>query len=74
MLAWLTITNGGPCSISFCRSVARLQGSGFDVANFFADMISGFDPVREASGWQRSTPHATAPSPLVRRTLVTRCG
>jgi len=32
----------------FGDQLREVEASGFDVANFFADMIAGFDPVREA--------------------------
>jgi hypothetical protein len=38
---------GAVLDFFFANQLRDFQGSGFDVANFFADMISGFDPVRE---------------------------
>jgi len=39
---------GAVLDFFFADQLRDFQGSGFDVANFFADMISGFDPVRES--------------------------
>jgi len=38
---------GAVLDFFFADQLRDFQDSGFDVANFFADMISGFDPVRE---------------------------
>src|SRR6266851_2089101 len=38
---------GAVLDFFFADQLRDFQGSGFDVANFFADMIAGFDPVRE---------------------------
>lgn len=38
---------GAVLDFFFADQLRDFQSSGFDVANFFADMISGFDPVRE---------------------------
>ncbi|HYR74657.1 MAG TPA: hypothetical protein VEM96_02335 [Pyrinomonadaceae bacterium] len=38
---------GAVLDFFFADQLRDFQSSGFDVANFFADMIAGFDPVRE---------------------------
>ena len=38
---------GAVLDFFFADQLRDFQDSGFDVANFFADMISGFDPMRE---------------------------
>jgi tetratricopeptide (TPR) repeat protein len=38
---------GAVLDFFFADQLRDFQDSGFDVANFFAEMISGFDPVRE---------------------------
>jgi hypothetical protein len=39
--------NGGLLAFFFAEQLKGIESSGFDVANFFVDMISSFDPVRE---------------------------
>jgi hypothetical protein len=39
---------GAVLAFFFADQLKGIESSGFDVANFFADMISSFDPVREA--------------------------
>jgi hypothetical protein len=40
--------NGAVLAFFFAEQLAGIETSGFDVANFFVDMISSFDPAREA--------------------------
>jgi tetratricopeptide (TPR) repeat protein len=40
--------NGAALDFYFADQLRDISVSGFDVANFFGDMIAGFDPVREA--------------------------
>lgn len=40
---------GAVLAFFFAEQLKGLESSGFDVANFFVDMISSFDPVREAN-------------------------
>ena len=39
--------NGAALDFYFADQLRDVSASGFDLANFFADMIAGFDPVRE---------------------------
>lgn len=39
---------GAVLSFYFAEQLKGIESAGFDLANFFADMISSFDPVREA--------------------------
>lgn len=39
---------GAVLSFYFAEQLQGIESSGFDIANFFSDMISSFDPVREA--------------------------
>ena len=39
--------NGAPLAFYFADQLRDISASGFDVGNFFGDMIAGFDPVRE---------------------------
>jgi hypothetical protein len=60
---WLKSTRKGACSRSILRTVERHRERGFDLANFFPDMIASFDPVREAkrpSEYAESSATATA--------------
>ena len=49
--------NGAALDFYFADQLRDVAASGFDLANFFADMIAGFDPAREA---KRLTGVATA--------------
>ena len=49
--------NGAALDFYFADQLRDVSASGFDLANFFADMIAGFDPAREA---KRLTGVATA--------------
>lgn len=40
---------GAVLAFFFAEQLKGLESSGFDVSNFFVDMISSFDPVREAN-------------------------
>ena len=40
--------NGALLAFFFADQLKGIESSGFDVANFFVDMISAFDPVRES--------------------------
>lgn len=40
--------NGAILDFYFADQIRDISASGFDIANFFADMIAGFDPAREA--------------------------
>src|SRR5256714_326953 len=40
--------NGAPLDFYFADQFGDGSASGFDLSNFFADMIAGFDPTREA--------------------------
>lgn len=40
--------NGAALAFYFADQVRDVSASGFDLANFLADMINGFDPAREA--------------------------
>jgi tetratricopeptide (TPR) repeat protein len=40
--------NGAVLDFFFADQLRDFQSSGFDVASFFAEMITGFDPVRES--------------------------
>jgi hypothetical protein len=49
--------NGALLAFFFADQLKGIESSGFDVANFFVDMISSFDPVRES---KRLTENAEA--------------
>lgn len=40
--------NGAVLAFYFAEQLRGLEASGFDITNFFTDMISSFDPAREA--------------------------
>jgi hypothetical protein len=40
--------NGAALAFYFADQLRDIASSGFDIANFFPDMIAGFDPAREA--------------------------
>ncbi|MCM3903576.1 MAG: hypothetical protein ND866_17875 [Pyrinomonadaceae bacterium] len=40
--------NGALLAFFFAEQLKGIESTGFDVANFFVDMISSFDPVRES--------------------------
>ena len=48
---------GAVLAFYFAEQLEGIETSGFDISNFFADMIAGFDPVREA---KRLTENAEA--------------
>jgi len=48
---------GAVLSFYFADQLKNLEASGFDISNFFADMIASIDPAREAS---RTTENAEA--------------
>ena len=48
---------GAVLSFFFAEQLKGIESSGFDVANFFVDMISSFDPARES---RRLTENAEA--------------
>ena len=48
---------GAVLSFFFAEQLKGIESSGFDVANFFVDMVSSFDPVREG---RRLTENAEA--------------
>ncbi len=39
--------NGAVLAFFFAEQLKNIESTGFDIANFFADMISSFDPARE---------------------------
>jgi hypothetical protein len=49
--------NGAVLAFYFAEQLRGLEASGFDISNFFADMVASFDPAREL---RRPTEYASA--------------
>jgi len=47
--------NGALLDFYFAEQMRDVEASGFDIANFLADMIAGFDPAREGKRFAETT-------------------